>query len=705
MEEYADLEIGLHRRDATSYTVEMRFVHPDSDADIRLSREQTPLASFDKEHLEGLSNSAETYGRALTESLFADSNVKTAFLQAFSTAQSLDVGLRVRLLIGASAPELHTLRWETLRDPQSDDVLLTSEQLFFSRYLSSFDWRPIQLRPRTDLRALVAIANPNDLDSYRPGGTQLAPIDVAGEVARVRAALGDTIALTVLASDSDESAPRITLNTIASTLREGYDIFYLVAHGAIVENQPYIWLENEQGEAEVVSGNDLVVRIKEQQQRPRIIVLASCQSAGTNTAGALAALGPRLAEVGVPAVIAMQGNISMDTVETFMPAFFEELQRDGRVDRAVGVARGLVRERHDWWMPVLFMRLKSGRIWYVPGFGDDGQDFEKWPALIRNIQQGKCTPIIGQNLAGIADPTNSIATTWAEQYHFPLPPHQSEDLHLVAQYLSVNQDFDFPRYELLEHLKEDLFQQYPQVLAEYDHDTELADLFATVGAYCREHNPNDPYNILAAQPFPIYITANISNLLSEALIAAGKDPQIELCRWNEDLETIPSVYEDEPDYQPTVERPLVYHIFGHVQEPDSFVLTEDDYFDYLMGIAANRDLIPIVVREALTDTGLLFLGFQLDQWSFRVLYRSMVGHGMQRRRKRYAHVAGQVSPDEGRILEPARARKYLQAYFDEADIDIFWGSVPDFIQQLTTHMKDDSGKDSGKERGRRRRLR
>ena len=35
---------------------------------------------------------------------------------------------------------------------------------------------------------------------------------------------------------------------------------------------------------------------------------------------AMAALGPRLAETGVPAVLAMQGKISLSTAEDFMPA-------------------------------------------------------------------------------------------------------------------------------------------------------------------------------------------------------------------------------------------------------------------------------------------------------------------------------------------------------------------------------------------------
>ena len=49
-----------------------------------------------------------------------------------------------------------------------------------------------------------------------------------------------------------------------------------------------------------------------------------------------------------------------------LPAFFGELAWDGQVDRAMAVARGAVRERHDGWMPVLYTRLRTGRIFAEP---------------------------------------------------------------------------------------------------------------------------------------------------------------------------------------------------------------------------------------------------------------------------------------------------------------------------------------------------
>ncbi len=80
------------------------------------------------------------------------------------------------------------------------------------------------------------------------------------------------------------------------------------------------------------------------------------------------ALGPLLVDSGVPAVIAMQGKVKMAMLAKFMPEFFEALSKGGgQVDRAMGIARESAAddECDDYWMPVLFMRLRTGRLWYV----------------------------------------------------------------------------------------------------------------------------------------------------------------------------------------------------------------------------------------------------------------------------------------------------------------------------------------------------
>ncbi|HSR31657.1 MAG TPA: CHAT domain-containing protein, partial [Anaerolineae bacterium] len=576
---YAELEIGLHRRDAERYGVELRFIHPGGDADVRLSSDRPAMAQFDLERLRDLTVDADAYGQLLTESLFADPEVKTALAQAYSSTQTLDVPLRLRLFIGPSAPELHGLWWETLRDPQDGSHLVIGEQLLFSRYLSSLDWRPVGLRPRADLRALVVIANPTDLDQWQPGGRPLAPLDVDGELERARLGLAG-IPLTPLASGGSASLEGITTH-----LRDGFDILYLTCHGALLDGKPHLWLEDEAGSVDVVPGDELVTRLREMRQMPRLVVLASCQSAGkgdgsgsdgesrSDDQGALAALGPRLAEAGIPAVLAMQGNVTMQTIAEFMPVFFQELQRDGLIDRAVSVARGTVRERSDWWVPVLFMRLKSGRLWYAPGFAEEQGGLEKWPALLRNIRQGRCTPIVGPGLTeNLLGSRRQIAQRWAETYHFPMADHQRENLPQVAQYLAVNQDSMFLRDELEAYLCREIRARHDLGVEVEDCETSLNELVSKVGRELRESDPAEPHRVLAQFPLPIYINANFGNWLAEALAEAGKKPKLELCRWNEYVEAIPSVYDDDPNYRPSAESPMVYHLFGHLAQPDSVVL-------------------------------------------------------------------------------------------------------------------------------------
>ena len=69
MVEYADLEIGLHRRDASSYTVEFRFSQPNSEADVRIGQDQAAQAAIDLDELNKLVNNPTAYSQKLTESV------------------------------------------------------------------------------------------------------------------------------------------------------------------------------------------------------------------------------------------------------------------------------------------------------------------------------------------------------------------------------------------------------------------------------------------------------------------------------------------------------------------------------------------------------------------------------------------------------------------------------------------------------------
>lgn len=726
MTDYADLEIGLHRRDPPTWRVEIRYSQADSDADINPDHALT--VEIDPDAQRELIDDEVAYGRALGAALLGG-EVGNVYRQAIAAAQSQGVTLRARLFVGPSAGVLHGLRWETMLDPRDGSPLLTDENIVFSRYLSSNDWRPVGLRPKSALRAVVVVSGPTDLDSFDVG-RGLAPVRVEEEVQRAREGLSP-LPTRVLAAHGE-----VTDERLFSELRDGCDILYVVCHGYLASGEPILLLENEDGTAAPVRGSALVDRIRDLTRVPRLVVLASCQSAGAGHAthsadgGVLAALGPRLAEAGVPAVLAMQGDISMETVARFMPTFFRELQRDGQIDRAMAAARGAVRDRHDWWVPTLFMRLRSGRIWYVSGLGKAGERFEQFPALVNEIRKRKCTPILGPGLSDqLLGSRQEIAQRWAKNFHFPMAPHYRDDLPQVAQYLSVSLSQAFPRDELGQYLRAALVDRYRDQLPEFYHqgrkvaDLPLNKLMSDVWRIRYPSGSLDPYAVLASLPLPLYVTSQPWNLLAEALREEGKDPQVEPCRWKELSDDDPwkqvdddgpwgmnsegdgrdwafaveedpekrlrqaeagwptSVFQRDASYRPSDRRPLVYHLFGHLARPRSLVITEDDYFDFLIGITRNKDLVPVGVRRAFADSSLMFLGFRLDEWDFRVLFRSIVNQEGDRREK-HTHVAVQIDPEEGSTIEPDRARIYLEKYFQGSNITIYWGSTESFIKEL-----------------------
>ena len=695
---YPELEIGLHRQGTDEYAVEMRFRKKPEDV-TQGDDTPPPVVRFDIDNIRAAGHDVLTYGQRLINSLFAQPAIQEALASARGSAQ--DRCLRLRLFIGPGAPpELHALWWETLCDPQdSSSFLIARKDILFSRYLNNFDWQLVRLRPRplTGLRALVMIANPSDVTDCSPEDRLLAPLDVKAELEQAKANLGSIPVTGVISPGS------ATLPNLSAHLSKDYDILYLICHGVFLEgHKPWLWLENETGRTQKVAYRDLLNVLRELgQEGPRLVVLVSPQStsssaeAHSDDKGALAALGSRLLQAGVPAVLAMQHNVTMQTVTQFMPVFFRELQEDGQIDQAMAKARSQVQGRPDWWVPVLMVRLKSGRIWYKPGFQPEAAG--KWPALLQNIRDQECTPILGP---GLTEPLlgthREIAQRWAKTYNFPLAPHQRDELPQVAQYLSTCLQPVFPLKELLKYLGKEMQRRYKSELSaemlnpyggdlhDPQHGLSLDKLISAVGAQYRKRNEAEPHKVLATLPLPLYITTDFSNLLADALKDAGRKPEVELCSWNEEIKKQPSIFKTKgQDYRPTPDRPLVYHLFGRLDVPGSIVLTEDDYFDYLTGVTRNKNLIPNFIRRALVDTSLLFLGFQLEEWNFRVLFSSIMSQEGREMRQNYIHVAAQIDPEEGRILEPARARQYLESYFQRALISIYWGSPEDFTRELS----------------------
>jgi len=287
--------------------------------------------------------------------LFDDLCTDVALRSAWAEARGQAPKRRIRLLI--DAPELNIIPWELLHEDETT-MLSANANTPFSRYLPvAKAWgKAVREKP---LRVLAVISNPEDLEDYN-----LASLDVATEQSVLKTAFSalnaDDIALDFL------QAP-VTLKGIESALNKGYHILHYVGHGVFNKRkqQAALYLQDDFGDTQVVRGDKLVNMLARQGAQPRLVFLAACQSATRSTANAFRGLGPSLVGAGVPAIVAMQDFVSIQTAQALSQAFYQNLTRHGVVDQAMNEARStlLTADRPDAAVPVLFMRLKSGQLW------------------------------------------------------------------------------------------------------------------------------------------------------------------------------------------------------------------------------------------------------------------------------------------------------------------------------------------------------
>ncbi|MBV8275203.1 MAG: SIR2 family protein [Verrucomicrobia bacterium] len=271
-------------------------------------------------------------------------------------------------------------------------------------------------------------------------------------------------------------------------------------------------------------------------------------------------------------------------------------------------------------------------------------DDKTWDVLLARIEKGRCTPFLGAGACHGALPLGSdVAMRWSEEYHYPFS--DPGNLIEVAQFLAVQYDPVFPKEKILN----DFAKAKPPDF--------------TV--------PDEPHGLLADLPLPIYLTTNFDDFMVQALKRRKRDVRRELCRWNESLESEPSVFDD--DFMPTVANPVVFHLHGHTL-PESLVLTEDDYLNFLANIARNPKLLPSPIEKALDRSTCLFIGYRLADWNFRVLFQGL------RPRLNFMNVAVLKPSDDSELA--IRQREYLNRYYANMDLKVYWGTAREFAAEL-----------------------
>ena len=298
---------------------------------------------------------ARDFGERLYNAVFKD-EVRDALRRSLDKADGqADHGLRIRLRLG-DAPALLDLPWEYLYDPTLRRFFCHSTTTPLVRY-------PQQPRPVTPLgvtlplQVLVLIANPSDV----------ARLDVEGEWRKIEAAVAGLRDRGLVQLTRLENG---TLAALQRQLRQGkYHIFHFVGHGGLngLTGERVLYLEDERGRAHAVGGDHLGTLLSDHRSL-RLALLNACEGARATTNDPFAGIAQQLVHQGIPAIIAMQFEITDGAALILAQEFYGALADGYPVEAALAEARKAIfvaGNDVEWGTPVLYSRANDGLLFKV----------------------------------------------------------------------------------------------------------------------------------------------------------------------------------------------------------------------------------------------------------------------------------------------------------------------------------------------------
>lgn len=307
---------------------------------------------------------AKEFGGRLFEALF-NGEVLGCLRSSLYEVSRPGVGLRIWLHL--DAPELADLPWEYLYNPTLNQFLVLSVKTPVIRYLG-LPRRVLPLVVKPPLRILVMISNPRNHPD----------LNVEHEWANLRKAMGDLEQRGMVALERLEEA---TLVALQHRLRRGeYHIFHFIGHGAYDETAQdgLLLLEDKYGHGCLVSGQYLGTLLHDEDTL-RLAILNACESARTSRSDPFAGVAQSLIQQGIPAVVAMQFEITNEAAVAFAHELYAAVAEGHSIESALAEARMIIFLQGndvEWGTPVLYMATRDGKIFDLEESegGPDGRE-------------------------------------------------------------------------------------------------------------------------------------------------------------------------------------------------------------------------------------------------------------------------------------------------------------------------------------------
>ena len=315
------------------------------------------------------------YGEALFTALFHDESL-TTLRSSLQVSSSKGHGLRIRIRY-ADMPALANVPWELLYDKQRRRFLCQYPKYPVVRFIDvPEDVRPLSIRGA--VRMLVVISSP----------TELVDLDVEEEWRRLSAAVQPLIDSGQLIMDRLLVA---TLDAVRQAVTAtDYHVFHFIGHGGFDAHtgDGTLAFTDKYGRYRPETGHDLGVILAT--SPIRLAVLNSCEGARVSDLDPYAGTAASLVDLGIPAVVAMQFEISDEAAIAFSAAMYTALMSGHTIDLEVTLARQaiLTTSRSEWATPVLYLRAPEGVLF---DFGREAIPLEELthvlPAVVADAEE------------------------------------------------------------------------------------------------------------------------------------------------------------------------------------------------------------------------------------------------------------------------------------------------------------------------------
>jgi len=283
-----------------------------------------------------------------------------------------------------------------------------------------------------------------------------------------------------------------------------------------------------------------------------------------------------------------------------------------------------------------------------------------------------------------------LTQEWANEINYPMV--DAHNLARVAQYYQVEQKesllaktkyLKFLTNYLLDINADD--ENYQDVVSQLrTQEATFSEIVQQLDFPRFPSGMEDPLRVLAKLPLKIYVTTSYYNFIERALEAENKKPHTQVCFWSGGKLSAKPEHTPDPLFEPTDTEPAVYHLFGLEDYPQTLVLSEDDYMNFLISVVEDTNtqnpLVPLRLREGLAESRLLLLGYRAQDWDFRVLFRFILKYRSIESAPR--GMLMQLKPGEKQSGNMEKSVEYLGQYFDKKQFDVDWTNSEKFIQKL-----------------------